>query len=132
MRRALAILIAGFALAAAFGSSGPSAGADTIVSGTNTYTSKTPIYNDQKVLEPLPSGARASPDRQLPHSNTAAYVLLGVVAFVSIGALLFWLATNALAIEPRWLTDGRHAFAEVGWRAANTWDEFKDWLRLGR
>jgi hypothetical protein len=131
MRRAFVVLIAGLALAAAIGGAGVSSGADVITVGTTPLTTESPTYTDSKGLEPFPSGARAEPDRRLPHSNTAAYVLLGLVGVALLAALVLFLATRLLAIEPRWVADGRHSFAEAGWRVSNTWDEFKDWLRLG-
>ena len=130
MRRALVVLLAGFALATAVGSLGTKAGAQLVTVGTTVLTNSTP-YTDTKALEPLPSGARAEPDSRLPHSNNAAFVLLALVAITLIGALLIWLATTLLALEPRWITSSRRAFAEFGWRASNTWAEFTDWLRLG-
>lgn len=130
MRRVLIVLLAGFALAfATFAGSG-SAPAVTFTIDGKVYSSDAPIYTNP--LEPLPSGAQAEPDKQLPHSNTPAFILLGAVALTLIAALAIWLTTMFLALEPRWVTTGRHAFTEAGWRASNTWDEFKDWVRLGR
>jgi hypothetical protein len=130
MRRALVVLLAGFTLAFAVGAIG--AGAQVITVGTTVLTTESPTYTDSKGLQPLPSGARAEPDSRLPHSDKAAYVLLALVALTVLVALVLFLFSRLLAIEPRWVTDGRHSFAEAGWHVSNTWAEFKDWLRLGR
>jgi hypothetical protein len=129
MRRAFVVLLLGFALAAGFG---VSAAADIVTVGTTPLTTETPVYTDSKGLQPLPSGARAAPDRRLPHSDVAAYILLALVALTVLVALVLVLANRLLAIEPRWVTDGRHSVAEAGWHVSNTWAEFKDWVRLGR
>ena len=132
MRRALVVLLAGFALATAVGTLGSDAGAEVVTLGTTVLTVETPLYTDTEVLTPLPSGARAEPDSRVPQDNQAAFVLLLLVGIALIGALAVWLAGRMLALEPRWVTSGRHAFAEFGWRVSNTWAEFTDWLRLGR
>ena len=133
MRRALVVLLAGFALAAAVGSVGPKAVAQVVATvDGKVVTTKTRPYTDSKVLEPLPPGSRVAPDARLEQSNTAALVLIVLVAVALLGALLIWLASTFLALEPRWVTNGRRGFAEFGWRLSNTWAEFSDWLRLGR
>lgn len=129
MRRALLLLLAGFALAALLGTS---AGAEIVTVGTTPLTSESPTYTDSKGLEPLPSGARAQPDSRLPHSDTAGFILLAFVALVLIAALVLFAVGRVFAVEPHWVTDGRHSLAEAGWHVSNTWAEFKDWARLGR
>ena len=129
MRRALLALMTGFALAAVLGTS---AGAQIVTVGTSTLTSESPTYTDSKGLEPLPSGARAAPDSRLGHSDAAAFALLVIVALALIAALMLFLVSRFFAVEPRWVTGGRHSFAEAGWHVSNTWAEFKDWARLGR
>lgn len=129
MRRVLLVLLAGFALLAIGAGASPALAA-TFTQDGKTFSSDEPVYSNP--LEPLPSGAQAAPDRKLPQDNTPAFVLLGGVALALIAALVLWLAMRLLALEPRWITNGRHAVSEAGWRATNTWDEFKDWIRLGR
>lgn len=131
MRRLLVVLLAGVALAVVAGThaSGPAAAATYTIDG-KTYTSNDPVTTDQ--LAPLPPGSRPTEDRSLPHDDTPAYVLLGAVALLVAAGLGLWLVTKLLALQPRWIAAGKHAFTEAGWRASNTWDEFRDWLRLGR
>lgn len=129
MRRAFVVLLAGFALAAVLGTS---AGAEVVTVGTTPLTTDSPLYTDSKVLAPLPPGARSQPDSRLPHSDTAGFVLLALVALALGAALILFAVNRVFAVEPRWVTDGRHSFAEAGWRVSNTWAEFKDWARLNR
>jgi hypothetical protein len=42
------------------------------------------------------------------------------------------LVLSALALEPPWLAEARHALAEARYRAGGVLSEFGDWLRLGR
>jgi len=59
-------------------------------------------------------------------------VALGVLgALLALAGLAYGLA-HWLAWDPRWARRARHALAEAGWRAGNTWSEFTDWVRLGR
>jgi hypothetical protein len=62
-------------------------------------------------------------------STTAALVVAGALA---VALLVAWGIARWWAWEPRWLVRGRHAGAEAGWRAAISWAEFMDWVRLGR
>jgi hypothetical protein len=55
-----------------------------------------------------------------------------VLALLALAALALAGAVRVLAWEPAWLLRARHASAEAGWRAGNTWSEFSDWVRLGR
>src|SRR4051794_38730779 len=103
MRRILLALVAGFALAAAIGAVGVNAGAVVVTQDGKVLTTESPVYTDSKVLQPLPSGARAAPDTRLPHSNTKAFVLLAIVALALIAALALWFASRVLALEPGWL-----------------------------
>jgi hypothetical protein len=56
-----------------------------------------------------------------------AAILAGLIAL----ACLLWGIFRIGAFEPHWLLSARHSVAEAGFRAAGTWDEFTDWLRLG-
>jgi len=97
-------------------------------------------------LAQAPSGAAptssAAPATAVPAStaapasgggdSTAALVLLAVVGIVLLAAAVAWGAARWWAWEPRWVLRARHAGAEAGWRASNTWADFRDWLRFGR
>jgi hypothetical protein len=62
----------------------------------------------------------------------APVVALGILGgLLALGGLAYGLA-HWLAWDPRWARRTRHAVAEAGWRAGNTWSEFADWVRLGR
>jgi hypothetical protein len=67
-------------------------------------------------------------DAGTPAPVVALAVLGGLLA---LGGLLYGLG-HWLAYDPRWSRRLRHAIAEAGWRAGNTWSEFADWVRLGR
>jgi hypothetical protein len=56
---------------------------------------------------------------------TAAAALL-------ILACLAWAAARHWAYEPRWAVSLKHSLAEAAWRLAASWDEMRDWARLGR
>jgi hypothetical protein len=54
--------------------------------------------------------------------------LLAVLALAALGVLML----TALALEPSWLAQTRHALAEARYRAGGVLAEFGDWLRIGR
>jgi hypothetical protein len=56
---------------------------------------------------------------------TAAAALL-------ILACLVWAAARRWAYEPRWTVSLKHSLAEAAWRLSASWDELRDWARLGR
>jgi hypothetical protein len=58
----------------------------------------------------------------------ALAALLAVLALAALGVLVL----SALALEPPWLAEARHALAEARYRAGGVLSEFGDWLRLGR
>jgi hypothetical protein len=59
-------------------------------------------------------------------------VALVAVAVVILVVAVAAAAARALAWDPRWARAARHAWAEAGERAGATWEDFVDWLRLGR
>jgi hypothetical protein len=58
----------------------------------------------------------------------ALAVVLSVLALAAVAVLVM----NALALDPPWLAEARHALAEARYRAVGVLCEFGDWLRLGR
>lgn len=58
--------------------------------------------------------------------------MAAALAAVLIVLCLVWAAARWWAYEPRWTVSLRHCVAEASWRLSGTWDEFADWLRLGR
>jgi hypothetical protein len=63
--------------------------------------------------------------------STGAIVAAALAALLIVVCLV-WAAARWLAYEPRWMVSLRHCIAEASWRLSGTWDEFADWLRLGR
>jgi hypothetical protein len=60
-----------------------------------------------------------------------------ILALAIVGGLLglaglAWGVERWGAWEPAWLLTSRHAVAEAGFRVSSTWDDFTDWVRLGR
>lgn len=63
--------------------------------------------------------------------STAAIVLAVFAGLLALCALI-WGIARMQAYEPRWVLSMRHSMAEAGMRASATFDELKDWARLGR
>jgi hypothetical protein len=63
--------------------------------------------------------------------STGAIVAAALAALLIVVCLV-WGAARWWAYEPRWMVSLRHSLAEAGWRLSGTWEEFSDWVRLGR
>jgi hypothetical protein len=63
--------------------------------------------------------------------STGAIVAAGMAAALIV-VCLAWGAARWWAYEPRWTVSLRHCLAEASWRLSGAWDEFSDWVRLGR
>ena len=63
--------------------------------------------------------------------STGAIVAAALAAALIV-VCLAWAAARWWAYEPRWRVSLRHCIAEASWRLSGTWEEFADWLRLGR
>lgn len=87
-----------------------------------------PAAADGAVLEAAKLEPTSGPSDGLP----AAVVGLGTLAALLLATSLIWLMLRTLAWEPTWFPRARHAFHEAGWRASGTWQDFTDWVRLGR
>jgi hypothetical protein len=59
-------------------------------------------------------------------------IVAAALAAVLIVLCLAWAAARWWAYEPRWWLSLRHCLAEAGFRVAGTWEDFADWVRLGR
>jgi hypothetical protein len=90
-----------------------------------TYTPN-PAASDDAIGAAAASTGRGDAGTPLP------LVLLGVLGALMVLAALLLGAARWWAWDPRWLQRTRHAGAEAGWRAGAAWEEFTDWLRLGR
>jgi hypothetical protein len=64
------------------------------------------------------------------HLSAGTIVIAALAALLALGSLAWGLARRR-ALEPRWWLGLRHAIAEAGLRASETWAEFTDWVRLG-
>jgi hypothetical protein len=63
--------------------------------------------------------------------STEAIVIAAIAALLALLCLL-WAIARRRAFEPQWMLSLRHAMAEAGLHASETWAEFVDWVRLGR
>jgi hypothetical protein len=68
---------------------------------------------------------------------TTTRLSTGAIVVAALAALLIllclaWGAARWRAYEPRWMVSLHHSLEEAGWHLASTWDEFSDWIRLGR
>jgi hypothetical protein len=99
--------------------------AGTTTPGALTIGGKT--IPSSEVLGELTLTKKSSGEGKLSGGAILAAILAGLIAL----ACLTWGIFRIGAFEPRWLLSARHSVAEAGFRAAATWDEFTDWLRLG-
>jgi hypothetical protein len=76
--------------------------------------------------------ATTAPPTTEPGNDRAAVLLLLVAGALALFLLALWALARWQAWDPPWLARWRHATGEAGWRAANAWAEFTDWLRIGR
>ena len=72
--------------------------------------------------------ATATPANDAP----APVLLLGLLAGLLLVAALFLATMRRLGWAEESLAGTRHAFSEAGWRFGGLWEDFRDWLRLGR
>ncbi len=69
--------------------------------------------------------------------STTTKLSTGAIVVAALAALLIllclvWGAARWRAYEARWTVSLRHSLEEAGWHLAASWQEFSDWLRLGR
>ena len=81
--------------------------------------------------------APVAPVVHAAHAASSTRPSAGAIVAAALAALLIvlsltWAAARWWAYEPRWTVSLRHCLAEASWRLAGTWEEFADWLRLGR
>lgn len=63
---------------------------------------------------------------------SAGAIVVAVLAALLILACLTWAAARWWAYRPPWTVSLGHSLAEASWRLAGTWEDFVDWVRLGR
>ncbi|MGZ6645260.1 MAG: hypothetical protein ACXVFT_25920, partial [Solirubrobacteraceae bacterium] len=102
--------------------------ATTTIAPNATTTAATPA----PAPAPAPAAAATQTAPKSASSHKGARLALIVVAALLLMLLALWAFARWWAWEPHWLARWRHATAEAGWRASAAWDEFTDWLRLGR
>lgn len=117
--------------------------ATTPAAGATTPTSTAPAVTTpgSATTPATPTGAGIlTPTRPalVHHAPTKGTSLsMGAIVAAALAALLIllcllWSAARWYAYEPRWILPARHAIGEAGMRMSATWEEFGDWLRLGR
>jgi hypothetical protein len=72
--------------------------------------------------------AVATPDNEAP----APVLLLALLAGLLLVSALFLATMRRLGWADERLAPARHAIAEAGWRFGGMWEDFRDWVRLGR
>jgi hypothetical protein len=65
------------------------------------------------------------------HGLSTGAIVIAVLAGLLALACAAWGLARRRAFEPHWSLSLRHAVAEAGARASETWAEFSDWIRLG-
>jgi hypothetical protein len=144
LQRALAARAAG---ACAGASSGSNKSGSAVTPPTTTTPSGAPPSSPSSTSgpggTPGPTPVNSQPPGSIAPTVTHAratgasvapapiIALAAVMAVFALAALL-WLLASARGTEPPWLGHVRHAFAEAGYRASGTLEEFGDWLRMGR
>jgi hypothetical protein len=93
-----------------------------------TPTTPTPATGATGATGAHPQTNPSSGGSTLSTGAIVAAVLAGLIAL----ACVFWGVARMYAYEPRWTLALRHAMAEAGFRASNTWSELTDWAKLGR
>ena len=109
----------------------PAGGAGGAAAPTTTYvpaaTTPTPPIG-KAATGPAARQAKSHGSSKI---STGAIVAAAVAALLALGCAAWGLA-RLRAYEPHGALSARHAMAEAGFRASSTWDEFRDWIRLGR
>jgi hypothetical protein len=62
----------------------------------------------------------------------APVLLLGILAALLALAALVLFAMRRMGVGEDRMTGAAHAIREARWRTAGTWQDFLDWVRLGR
>ena len=124
---ALVLVLLAVPPAASSAAASASAVASTTPVPAPTYTPN-PAASDGSIGAAADAGATGNGDAGTPLPLVLLAVLgaLMLVAALAFGAARWW------AWDPRWLQRSRHAGSEAGWRAGAAWEEFTDWLRIGR
>jgi hypothetical protein len=68
------------------------------------------------------------------HTTPPSPIAIAIAAIAALVALacVVWAIAQRRAFEPQWMASLRHAMAEAGFHASETWAEFADWVKLGR
>jgi hypothetical protein len=95
---------------------------------------------EPETLASVGATATAGPDRALERVATARasndapapVFLLGLLAVLLALTALLLLATKRYGLGEERFAGAAHAWREARWRGAGTWQDFLDWVRLGR
>jgi hypothetical protein len=84
-----------------------------------------------------PAFALVTAGRTAAHAAHATKLSAWAIAATAAAALLIlaclvWAAARRWVYEPRWTVSLKHSLAEAAWRLSASWDEMRDWARLGR
>jgi hypothetical protein len=77
---------------------------------------------------PLGTPART---HRAKHGLSTLAIVLAAFGGLLVLACAAWALARERGWEPHWWLSLRHAMAEAGFRASETWAEFADWARLG-
>jgi len=71
------------------------------------------------------------------HAHAQSHPSAAAIVLAAIGVLLVLLAglwgfARWLGAEPEWWRSLRRVFVEAGWHAEAAWEDFADWIRVGR
>ncbi|HEX4465957.1 MAG TPA: hypothetical protein VH025_02110, partial [Solirubrobacteraceae bacterium] len=94
-------------------------------------TTPAPTTTTPAQATPAPQAAKSKASKGDGSLSAAAIVIAALAALLVLGCAA-WALARSKAFEPHWLLSLRHAMAEAGFRASETWSEFADWARLGR
>ena len=103
-----------------------------------TVTSTAPAPTTSQTIT-IPAQGAGTSAKTPAHANstagkgpsTAAVVVAVIAGLIALCALI-WGIARMQAYEPRWVLSMRHSMGEAGMRTSATFDELKDWARLGR
>ncbi len=85
----------------------------------------------------LTQTAPVVPTVHAAHTASSTRPSIGAIVAAALASLLIvlslaWAVTRWWAYQPHWTVSLRHCLAEASWRLAGTWEDFADWVRLGR
>ena len=109
----------------------PPAGTATPAPAVPPVTTPTPTPRASPTASPVPSATAAQPAEE-DRDVLLAVLLVGVpILLLLIGVFALALASRSARFGDR-TAPAVQAWREAAWRADGRWEDFRDWLRLGR